>query len=726
MQDSSGLFRASSPAGQRCGGGGGGVPGAGLALPSHNQRQAAKHHLREKEKSVLVDMIHSALPMDGSGQPLFTEATAQPGSPSAVWRLLIFDDYGRDIIAPLIKVGGLRELGITLYMHIAAERDPVPGAPAIYLVAPTEANIARIARDSGQRLYEWVYVNFTAQVPRQQLESLAAQLVVTQLPSIRHIKVYDRTLSYVALDNDLFTLMLPRSFLTLNRRGAADADIDAHLNAVVLGISHVLLSLQVLPVIAHSKTGPAEEVARRLSVRLADAQKDRQLVPAPSAFFGRPLLLLVDRASDLATALHHPFSYRGLLVDEADMRLNKCMIHTEAGGDEVFEVDPDRDALYAEGASRDLGAFNARIEAAVKQFKAEYDALAVESTEGVMGGADDGADGGDGGAGAVSRMLASAPLLAEKKRCLDAHYKLASNFVRAVREKHLDSFHGVELGVLRRTGLDREEFTKLLGGRAGSLADRQRLCLIAYLMCAEQGDEAAFVQRALAQIEAEAPPTAAAAPHQHQPGQQQQQQASPHPPPAPGGNFPALQYLKHLRSWSLNARGGANNISNSSGGAGGASSDGVFGWGGFAQQIAKNIVSSLGANAETDLPLTKLVDALLRDGSFVGGGGAGGGAGGIGPGAASPNSSGGDSVQAKLLGTVAGYDPHTKRPVNLAEANFSHVIVFTIGGGSVAEYDDLKRWESARPSKAVTYGCTAIASGEDMLKELSVLGSEMA
>lgn len=678
-----------------------------MPVQPHGQRQSsAKHHLRQKERDVLVEMINAAVPLDGSGRPLFADAAQQPGSPSSVWRLLIFDDVGRDIMAPLLKVGSLRELGVTLYMHINTERDPVPGAPALYLCAPTEENIARIARDCGERLYEWVYVNFTAQVPRQQLESLAQQLVATQLPSIHHVRVFDRTLSYVALDNDLFSLMLPHSFLTLNRRGASDADIDAHLNAVVLGISHVLLSLQALPVIAHSKTGPAEEVARRLSVRLTDAQKERQLVPAPSTYLGRPLLLLVDRASDLATALHHPFTYRGLLVDEADMRLNKCMIHGSDGHDEVFEVDPDRDTFYTENASYDFGVFGGKFDAALKQYKEEYAALASESSDGV---GDDGGGGGDGGASAVSKLLASAPLLAERKRYLDAHAKLANSFLQVIRAKHLDSFHGVELGVLHRSGLDKEEFTKLLRTRAGTLADRQRLYLIAYLMCTDQGDEEAFVQRMLSHVEQD-PEAAGGAPVAPVAAAGAAATAKPAANP-----FPALQYLRHLRNWSLGAH------SPSAKAPCGASGDSGLGWGGFAQQIARNLASTLGANVDTALPLTKLVTTLLQDPQPYAGGSPGVG----GPSSSPTSGGGGHTVRAKMLESLAGYDPHTRKPVNLADVFFSQVIVFTIGGGSIAEYDDLKKWEATRPHKAIAYGCTAITSGEEMLRELSALGSEV-
>ncbi|KAG5476820.1 hypothetical protein CUR178_04006 [Leishmania enriettii] len=649
-----------------------------------------QYWLRQRQEAVLAEMIKMAVPLDEQGnlvtEPYSTAAAASAEPVITTWRLLIFDDWGRDIIAPLLKVGQLRELGVTLYLHIATERDPVPGAPAIYFCAPTDENITRIAQDCAQSLYEWVYINFTTQIPRPQLESLAQQLSASPLESIRHIHVYDRTLSYVALENDFFSLMLNNSFPLLNKTNAKDEEIEEHLNQVVLGISHVCLSLQVLPILVHSRSGAAAEVARRLSVRLNDALNNRQLTPAPSSVLGRPLLLLVDRSSDLATALHHPFTYRGLLVEIGGMRLNKCVITTPDGKDEVLEVDPDKDDVYRENAGLQFGTVGGNIEAALRRYKDEYAALAHETPTGAGDTIGERGDGGD-----MSRMLANAPALAERKRYLDAHTKLAFSILSKIRSRHLDHYHGVELAILQQEGLDEQEFHNLLVNNLGTAEDRQRLYLIAYLMCTEE-EEFRYVQSHEDAVSEGA------------------------------AGFPALAYLKYLRNWTLASQSPSAAQSNASQG---------FGWG-FAQQIAKNIASSLGSKAETMLPLTKLVDALMQDGPCVAPGAMGsGGASGAGGSYGGPTSavlSGGNggafgSLRAKLLETVEAYDPRTKRSVNLREAVFSQAIVFALGGGSVAEYDNLKTWEASKPRKSVMYGCTSVVSGEDMLRQLAMLGA---
>jgi hypothetical protein len=36
-----------------------------------------------------------------------------------IWKLLVFDTVGRDVLSPLFKVGDLRREGITLHMYVS-------------------------------------------------------------------------------------------------------------------------------------------------------------------------------------------------------------------------------------------------------------------------------------------------------------------------------------------------------------------------------------------------------------------------------------------------------------------------------------------------------------------------------------------------------------------------------------------------------------------------------
>lgn len=707
-----------------------------------------RYNLRRQERAALEAMIQQAVPLTSpheaqgnaldafpgnsmmggmmGGSSSSSHNTTNGGAPVTVWRIMVFDDVGRDIIAPLLKVIDLRELGVTLYLHIDIERDPVQGAPVIYFCEPTKKNIDKITQDCNNCLYEWAYINFTCEMNRESLEYLGQKLAQTSLQSISHIRVFDRTLHYVSLEEDLFSLMLDHSFVTL-QSGTDDA-IEAHVSEVVRGLSHVLLSLQLLPVIVHSKTGAAEEIARRLAIRLSDSLQEGQLRTAPSSLFGRPLLLLVDRVHDLASALHHPFTYRGLLSDAASMKLNVARVKIgQEGKVEQLAVDPEKDWFYRENGARDFGEIGERLESAREELQAEQAALGVgtsSSTAGIpskgMGGEDDGLQG---SRDTMAQLVSTAPLLAEKKRLLDAHTKVAYGLLAIIRDRKWDVFSGVEREILQRRELDKEMFQQLLQS-GGTPNDRQRLYLIAYLMSKENKDLLRFIQ-------------------------QQGESLLPDMP------FPALAYLQYLEKWSPRSQlggGGQGNRSSGMGSGSGEQRENItaegFGWG-VAQLLAQNLAATLGGSVEQkeDLPLTKMVAALLQNppppSAMFGGNSSGSNSGAMtgksdghhrGPSNAtggglfpssSPNTrTAAQQVRWQVLQTLSAYDVRYKKEVDLEMMYFSQAVVFSIGGGTVAEYDDLKRWEGSVSKKSVLYGCTSLITGEELITQLSKLGQE--
>jgi hypothetical protein len=58
--------------------------------------------------------------------------------------------------------------------QLHSSRPPLSDVPAIYFVAPTLANVRRIAQDLQKDLYESFHLNFSEPLPRSLLEELAA------------------------------------------------------------------------------------------------------------------------------------------------------------------------------------------------------------------------------------------------------------------------------------------------------------------------------------------------------------------------------------------------------------------------------------------------------------------------------------------------------------------------------------------------------------------------
>lgn len=58
--------------------------------------------------------------------------------------------------------------------QLHSSRPPLSDVPAIYFVAPTLANVRRIAQDLQKDIYESFHLNFSEPLPRSLLEELAA------------------------------------------------------------------------------------------------------------------------------------------------------------------------------------------------------------------------------------------------------------------------------------------------------------------------------------------------------------------------------------------------------------------------------------------------------------------------------------------------------------------------------------------------------------------------
>lgn len=144
------------------------------------------------------------------------------------WKVLVYDNDCRDIISPLLNVGALRAKGVTLHMLLHSEREPVPDAPAVYFVRPTEANLVRIAEDCKKQLYRAVYLNFVTRIERTALEKFAQDLLSSNSVGTV-VKVMDQYLDMIALESNMFSLNIPQSFEILNAKGQTEQQIKAYV-----------------------------------------------------------------------------------------------------------------------------------------------------------------------------------------------------------------------------------------------------------------------------------------------------------------------------------------------------------------------------------------------------------------------------------------------------------------------------------------------------------------
>ena len=262
------------------------------------------------------------------------------------WKVLVYDRFGRDIISPLLNVGDLRKLGVTLHLLLDSEREPISDAPAVYLVQPTDASVRRIADDCGKRMYSSFYVNFTPSVPRPLLESLAAETLARDATG-QVAKVMDQYVNYASLEDDFFSLLLPSAYVDLHHPASADTAVEAAADAVAASLFSVVASLKVVPLLRYTRGGAAQMVAETLCRRLHDAVRSRSGPfssegGAAAGTLQRPLLAILDRSIDAGALLQHAWSYCALCHDLLDVRLNRVAIpepSPDGGGSRIRPYD---------------------------------------------------------------------------------------------------------------------------------------------------------------------------------------------------------------------------------------------------------------------------------------------------------------------------------------------------------------------------------------------------
>eukprot|EP01135_Chromosphaera_perkinsii_P008142 Nk52_evm1s1141 gene=Nk52_evmTU1s1141 len=439
--------------------------------------------LRDRQISSLKTMFNfNEVPKKGTQEP--------------AWKVLVYDRFGQDIISPLLKVGELRDYGITLHLLLHSDRDPIPDVPAIYFVMPTKENVQRICRDCKEELYDSFYLNFISAVPRGRLEELAASVLESNTQMFIS-KIFDQYLNFVSLENDLFTLRIQDkeaiSYYALNNPEVQDNAIEASINEIVDSLFSVLVTQGIVPVIRSPRGNAAEMVAQKLDSRIRDHLKNSRNNPfaesmSGSVSFRRTLLVVLDRNMDIPTSLHHTWTYQALVHDLLDLNLNRVVVKPppdESGmprKPKNYDLDND-DYFWKEQRGQPFPTVASEVENELNAYKKKAEELTKLS--GVMGLESAEAEV-DMDASESTKLLTSAvgslPELTAKKKIIDKHTTIASSLLDCIKDRQLDSFFDMEERLMNKATLEKPVLQMLQDPLAGTAEDKLRLYIMYYLL----------------------------------------------------------------------------------------------------------------------------------------------------------------------------------------------------------------------------------------------------
>ncbi|KAG6846107.1 hypothetical protein H0H87_006471 [Tephrocybe sp. NHM501043] len=214
-----------------------------------------------------------------------TQSTAPP-----VWKILVLDQQTKDVLATVLRVQDIRDVGVTLHVQLHSLRPPLPDVPAVYFVAPTLANLRRIAEDLQKSLYESFHLNFVEPLPRALLEELASSAAQDGTGELIS-QLLDQYLSFIAPSPSLFSLLPPppvqansatassksdvvtppSTYMILNSPSSTDQQIEEEIERVASGLFSAVVTMGHVPFIRAPRGNAAEMIAKKLDTKIRDA-----------------------------------------------------------------------------------------------------------------------------------------------------------------------------------------------------------------------------------------------------------------------------------------------------------------------------------------------------------------------------------------------------------------------------------------------------------------------